>query len=108
MGEGTCHSVNSDLKLGANGPFGDSHVAVHICRTYFEDDISKEDVYALVAWPTKLVHCHGANLHDHEVRDNFNRMQAALTKVPFSKSRRPYSSVNQNPPRDGPRKYRTP
>ena len=31
LGEGTCHSVNSDLVLGANGPLGDSHVAVHIC-----------------------------------------------------------------------------
>ena len=72
MGEGTCHSVNSNLMLGANGPLGDSHVAVHIRRTYSEDDISEEDMYALVAWPTKLVHCHGASLHDHEVRDNFN------------------------------------
>ena len=99
VGEGTCHSVNSDLVLGANGPLGDSHVAVHICRTYSKDDISEEDVFALVAWPTKLVHCHGASLHDHEVRDHFNQMQAALIKVPgLSKSRRPYSSVNQNPP----------
>ena len=72
VGEDTCYSVNSDLMLGTNGPFDDSHVAVHICRTYFEDDISEDDVYALVAWPTKLVHCHGASLYDHEVRNNFN------------------------------------
>ena len=101
-----CHSVNSDLVLGAHGPLGDSHVAVHICQTYSEDDISEEDVYALMAWPTKLIHCHGVSLHNHEMRDNFNRMQAALTKVPLSKSRRPYSSVNQNSPQDDPRKYR--
>ena len=31
VGEGMCHSVNSDLVLGANGPLGDNHVAVHIC-----------------------------------------------------------------------------
>ena len=98
VGKGMCHSVNSDLVLGANGPLGDSHIAVHICQTYSKDDISKKDVYALVAWPTKLVHCHGASLHDHEARDNFNRMHAALTTVPLSKSRRPYSSVNRNPP----------
>ena len=72
VGEGTCHSVNSDLVLGANGPLGDNQVAVHIFRTYSKDDVSKEDVFALVAWPTKLVHCHGASLHDHEVSDHFN------------------------------------
>ena len=99
VGEGMCHSVNSNLVLGANDPLGDSHVAVHICRTYSKDDISEEDVFALVAWPTKLVYCHGASLYNHEVRDHFNRMQAALTKVQgLSKSRRPYSSVNRHPP----------
>ena len=89
--EGTCHSVKSNLVVGANGPLGDSHVAMHICRIHSEDDISKDDVYALVAWPTKLVHYHDASLHDYEVRDNFNQMQAALTNVPLSKSKRPLS-----------------
>ena len=98
VGEGTCHSVKSDLVISANGPLGDSHVAMHICQIHYEDDISKDDVYALVAWPTKLVHYHNASLHDHEVRDNFNQMQAALTNVPWLKSKRPYSSVNRNPP----------
>ena len=96
MGEGTCHSINSDLVLGANDPLGDSHLVVHICRTYSKDDIFEEDVYALVAWPTKLVHCHGASLQDHEARDNLNQMQTTLINVPLSKSRRPYSSINRN------------
>ena len=26
VGEGTCHSVNSDLVLGVDGPLGDTHV----------------------------------------------------------------------------------
>ena len=77
VGEGTCHSVKSDLVLGANGPLRDTHVIVHICRTHLEEDIPDEQVYALVAWPIKLIHYHGASLHDHELRDNFNRLQAA-------------------------------
>nr|PNR39264.1 hypothetical protein PHYPA_019542 [Physcomitrium patens] len=39
VGEDTCHSVNSDLVLGANGPLGDTQVAVHICKTHSQDDI---------------------------------------------------------------------
>ena len=31
VGEGTCHSVKSDLVVGANGPLRDTHVVVHIC-----------------------------------------------------------------------------
>ena len=31
VGEGMCHSVKSDLVVGANGPLGDSHIAIHIC-----------------------------------------------------------------------------
>ena len=31
VGAGMCHSVNSDLVLGMNGPLGDSHIAIHIC-----------------------------------------------------------------------------
>ena len=36
VGEGMCHSVKSDLVVGANGPLGDSHVAIHICRSHSE------------------------------------------------------------------------
>nr|PNR63282.1 hypothetical protein PHYPA_001707 [Physcomitrium patens] len=90
VGEGTCHSVNSDLVLGANGPLGDTQVAVHICKTHSQDDIPQDLVYALVAWPTKLVHCHGASLHDHEAKDNFNQLHAARANSALSKSKRPY------------------
>ena len=40
VGEGMCHSVKSDLVVGANGPLDDSHVAIHICRSHSEEDIS--------------------------------------------------------------------
>ena len=36
VGEGMCHSVKSDLVVGANGPLGDSHVVIHICRSHSE------------------------------------------------------------------------
>jgi hypothetical protein len=74
VGEGTCHSVKSNLVFGANGPLRDTHVVVHICRTHSIEDIPEDVVYALVAWPIKLVHYHGASLHDHEVWDNFNQL----------------------------------
>ena len=70
--EGMCHSVNSDLVLSANDPLSDSHVAIHICRTHSKDDIPQDLMYALIAWPTTLVHYHGASLHDHETKDNWN------------------------------------
>ena len=68
-GEGMYHSVKSDLAVGANGPLSDSHVAIHICRSHSEEDIPQDLMYALVAWPTKLVHYHDASLHDHKARD---------------------------------------
>lgn len=85
VGDGTCHSVNFDIVLGTKGPLGDNQVAVHICRTHSQDDIPQDLVYALVAWPTKLVHCHGVNLHDHEAMNNFKRLHAAQTNLAFSK-----------------------
>nr|PNR49411.1 hypothetical protein PHYPA_011307 [Physcomitrium patens] len=106
VGEGTCHSVNSDLVLGANGPLGDTQVAVHICKTHSQDDIPQDLVYALVAWPTKLVHCHGASLHDHEVKDNFNQLQAARANSALSKSKRPYMNGIQNLSQESPLKYK--
>ena len=106
VGEGMCHSVKLDLVVGANGPLGDSHVAIHICRSHSEEDISQDLVYVLVAWPTKLVHYHGASLHDHEAKDKWHRLQEARTNPPSSKSTRPYMSAIRNPPRDGPLKYK--
>ena len=106
VGEGMCHSVKSDLVVGANGPLRDSHVAIHICRSHSEEDIFQDLVYALVAWLTKLVHYHGASLHDHEARDKWNRLQEACANPPSLKSTRPYTSAIQNPPRDGPVKYK--
>jgi hypothetical protein len=99
LGEGTCHSVNSDLVLGATGPLGDSHVAVFVAKTHSEEHLPKERVYSLVAWPIKYVHCRGASLHDHEARDNFNCIQAALLNPPSSTAARPYTSTVRNPPR---------
>ena len=106
VGEGMCHSVKSDLVVGANCSLGDSHVAIHICRSHSEEDIPQDLVYALVAWPTKLVHYHCATLHNHEARDKWNRLQEARANPPSSKSTRPYMSAIQNPPRHGPVKYR--
>ena len=34
VGEGICHSMNSNLVLGATGPLGDSHVAVFVAKTH--------------------------------------------------------------------------
>ena len=42
VGEGMCHSVKSDLVVGMNGPLGDSHDAIHICRSHFKDDIPQD------------------------------------------------------------------
>jgi len=100
VGEGTCHSVDSELVLGANGPLGDTHVFVHISKSHSEVDISREHVYSLVAWPIELVHCCGASLKDHEARDHFNRSREALLNPPSSKLARPYSSAIRNPPRE--------
>ena len=72
VGEGTYHSVNSDLVLGANGPLGDTHVSVHISKSHSKVDIPHERVYSLVAWPIQLVHCRGASLKDHAARDSLN------------------------------------
>ena len=109
VGKGTCHSVNLDLVLDTNGHLGDSQVAVHICRIDSENDISKDNVYALVVWPTKLVHCHGVSLHDHEARDNFNRMQAALTNMPLSKSKNAvFECLLKSPSRRSSKIQRTP
>lgn len=99
VGEGTCHSVNSDLVLGANGPLGDTHVAVHISKTHSEMNIPQEWIYSLRAWPIELVHCSGASLRDHDVRDNFNRLQASRLNPPSLTPARPYTSVIRNPPR---------
>ena len=62
VGEGTCHSVNSDLVLGATGPLGDSHVAVFVAKTHSQEHLPKERVYSLVAWPIKYVHYRGTSL----------------------------------------------
>ena len=100
VGEGTCHCVKSNLVIGANGPLGDTHVAVHVCRTHSVEDISDDVVYALVAWPIKLVHYHGASPHDHEARDNFNRLQGARANPTASGPKRSYTSAARNPPPD--------
>ena len=34
VGEGTCHSMNSDLVLGATSPLGDTHVAVFVAKSH--------------------------------------------------------------------------
>ena len=106
IGEGMCHSVKSDLVVGANGPLSDSHIAIHVCRSHSEEDISQDLMYALVAWPTKLVHYHGVSLHDHEAREKWNQLQEARTNPSSSKSTRPYTSAIRNPSRQGPVKYK--
>ena len=42
VGEGTCHSVNSDLVLGATGPLGDNHVVVFVAKTHSQDHLLEE------------------------------------------------------------------
>ena len=59
VGEGTIHSLDSKLVLGASGPLGDTHVLVHVSMLHSEVDLPEEHVYSLVAWPIELVHyCH--------------------------------------------------
>ena len=99
VGEDTCHSVNTDLVLGATGPFGDSHVAVFVAKTHSQEHLPEERVYSLVAWPIKYVHCRGASLQDHEAQDNFNYIQATLLNPPSLTSTQPYTSTMRNPPR---------
>ena len=62
VGEGTCHSVNSDLVLGATGPLGDIHVALLVAKSHSEEHLPQERVYSLVAWPIQYVHYRGASL----------------------------------------------
>ena len=78
VGEGTCHSVNSDLVFGAIGPLEDTHVVVFVSKSHSKEHLPRERVYSLVAWPIQYVHCRGASLQDHEAQDNFNRIQTAL------------------------------
>ena len=100
VGEGTIHSVDSELVLGASGPLGDAHVSVHVSMSHSEVGLPEERVYSLVAWPIELVHYRGASLQNHEARDNFNRLQAALLNPPSATSTRPYTSSIRNPTRD--------
>ena len=62
VGEGTIHSVDSELVLGASGPLGDAHVSVHVSMSHSEVDLPEECVYSLVAWSIELVHYRGASL----------------------------------------------
>ena len=80
VGEGTIHNVNSELVLGASGPLGDAYVPVHVSMSHSEVDLPKERVYSLVAWP-ELVHYRWASFQNHEARDNFNHLQAALLNL---------------------------
>jgi len=98
VGKVTCHSVNSELVLGVHGPLGDTHVSKHISKTHSEMDIPGEQVHSLVAWPITLVYCCRASLHNHGVKDNYNRQRAVLLNPPSSKSIRPYRSASKNPP----------
>ena len=97
IGEGTIHSVDSELVLGASRPLGDAHVLVHVSMSHSEVDLPEEHVYSLVAWPIELVHYRGASLQNHEAWDNFNRLQAALLNPPSATSTRPYTSSIRNP-----------
>ena len=98
--EGTCHSVNSDLVLGATSPLSDTHVAVFVAKSHSEEHLPQERVYSLVACPIQYVHCRGASLQDHEARDNFNRIQAVVLNPPSLTSSRPYGTTIRNPPRE--------
>ena len=51
-----------------------------------------------MAWPIHYLHCCGASLQDHEARDNFHHIQAALLNPPSLTSSRPYASTIRNPP----------
>lgn len=42
VADGICHSVNSDLVIGSNGPLGDSLVAVQISKSV-DFDVVPED-----------------------------------------------------------------
>ena len=99
------HSQKLDLVVGTNGLLGNSNP--HL-RSHSGDDILQDLVYALVAWPTKLVHYDGASLYDHKVKDRWNQLQATLANPSSSKSTRLYMSVIQNLPRQGPLKYKEP
>ena len=100
VGEGTCHSMNSDLVLGATGPLGDTHIAVFVAKSHSEDHLPQERVYSLVAWPIQYVHCRGVSLQDHEARDNFNCIQAALLNPLSLTSSQPYTSTIRNSPHE--------
>jgi hypothetical protein len=96
VAQGICHSVNSDLVIGSNGPLGDSLVAVQISKSLNAEDVPDDWKYSLRAWPIVHVFLNGASLHDHELRDAFNCKQASLLRPP-SVGKRPYVSVRRRP-----------
>jgi hypothetical protein len=80
VAEGICHSVNSSLILGADGPQGDSLVAVQILKSLHVAYVPEDWRYSLRAWPIDRVYLNGASLKDHEDRDKFNHRQACLLR----------------------------
>ena len=42
VGEGTCHSMNSDLVLSARVPLDDTHVAVFVVKSHSEEHLPQE------------------------------------------------------------------
>ncbi len=95
IAEGICHSVKSDLVIGSSGPLGNTHVAVHVCKTLLDDETLDGWRYSVRAWPITNVYYNGASLRDHERRDNYNCVLAMRRNGPNTRLSRPYNSASR-------------
>ena len=98
VAEGICYNVHSDVVIGADGPLGDSLVAVQISKLLNAEEVPDNWRYSLWAWPIENVYLNGASLRDHELRAEFNQQQTSL-RLSCSSRKRPYASVVRIPRR---------
>jgi hypothetical protein len=100
-GEGVVHCVDSDVVMGAEGPFGEGHVAVQITSTSDADSIPPSWCFSLRSWNITRVVCNGFTLQDHLTKDEHNSLVVAFSKKKrnLRKGVHPYKSVGRNAPR---------
>ena len=99
IAKGICWNVSSEVVVGSNGPFGDSHVAIQISSNLSMANVPDEWRYSIRAWPIEFVFYNGASFRDHELRAQYNSRIAGLSIGPALTRSRPYTSTARNPPR---------
>ena len=64
-----------------------------------KNDISKDQVYALIAWPIKLVYLRGVSFFDHEAK-NIERCREDACRQIVPPSSKPYVTLIGTPATD--------